>query len=178
MTSPFSPPGFDVRPLTGADGELIYQLLASNPYYISCEQDHPITRAEAAAVLTDLPPGVSYADKQVLGVFQNGVPAALMDLILGYPEKGVLYIGLFLVAGGQKRRGLGRRLMGELSIWAGQRGFSRLRLGCIAENTESLPFWSALGFQEVGHVTTRAPGRRDWNVIVMEHPLTNHLPKE
>ena len=57
-----------------------------------------------------------------------------------------------------------------LTVAAGQ-GYGRIRLGCIAENRESFPFWSAMGFREVSRTVTRAEGRRDWNIIVMERPL-------
>ena len=58
----------------------------------------------------------------------------------------------------------------QVSRAAGQ-GYGRIRLGCIAENRESFPFWSAMGFREVSRTVTRAEGRRDWNIIVMERPL-------
>ena len=162
---------FTVRPLTADDADEMFRLFGTNPYYFSCEQDHPVTRAKTAAVLTDLPPGRTRADKHVIGFFEHDRLAALMDYIDGYPDPSCLFIGLFMVDGGRRRQGLGRKLIAEFLSRAAGQGYGRIRLGCIAENRESFPFWSAMGFREVSRTVTRAEGRRDWNIIVMERPL-------
>ena len=162
---------FAVRPLTADDVDEMLRLFETNPYYFSCEQDHPVTRAETAAVLTDLPPGKTPAEKHDIGFFERERLTALMDYITGYPDSSCLFIGLFMVDGGRKRQGLGRKLITEFLSRAAGQGYSRVRLGCIAENRESFPFWFAMGFREVSRTVTRAEGRRDWNIIVMERPL-------
>ncbi len=162
---------FTVRPLTADDVDEMFRLFGTNPRFFACEQDHPVTRAETAAVLTDLPPGKTQADKHDIGFFEDDRLAALMDYIDGYPDPSCLFIGLFIVDGGRKRQGLGRKLITEFLCWTATQGYSRVRLGCIAENQEGFPFWSAMGFREVSRTVTRAEGRRDWNVIVMERPL-------
>ena len=162
---------FTVRPLTADDVDEMLRLFRTNPRFFACEQDHPITRAETAAVLTDLPPGKTQADKHVIGFFENDRLAALMDYIDVYPDPSCLFIGLFIVDGARKRLGLGRKLIAEFLSRAAGQSYGRVRLGCIAENREGFPFWSAMGFREVSRTVTRAEGRRDWNVIVMERPL-------
>lgn len=43
-----------------------------------------------------MPPGKSIEDKYYIGFYQEGKLIAVMDLIDGYPEKRIVYIGFFM----------------------------------------------------------------------------------
>ena len=48
-----------------------------------------------------------------------------------------------------KRKGIGRRLLQELTRWAKKKGAQRLYLNCYIRNKEALSFYKRLGFKEI-----------------------------
>ena len=77
---------FTVRRLQEKDTELIYKLCCKNKIFYQYHPPSP-TREVILEDMAALPPGKDYKDKYYIGFFENGVLAAIMDLILGYPEK-------------------------------------------------------------------------------------------
>lgn len=83
---------FEVRRLGDPDAESILDLCEGNTqYYQYCE-----ARPSREQVLIDLhitPPGVDPAGKYSIGFYQDGVLTAVMDLVDGYPEPELAFIG-------------------------------------------------------------------------------------
>ncbi|MGC4936400.1 SET domain-containing protein [Kribbella sp. DT2] len=85
--------------------------------------------------------------------FADGGLVAVVDLLRGYPEQSVAYIGLLQVHGGRHGRGIGRaayRLVEQYVVehWPEVR---RLRLAVVDTNAESAaPFWIRQGFEPTG----------------------------
>ena len=85
---------YQVRRLTEADVEAIYQLCADNPlFYQHCPPF--VTRERIRADSRALPPGKTAADKYYLGYFQGDKLAAVLDLILDYPRAQTAFVGFF-----------------------------------------------------------------------------------
>lgn len=90
--------GANVRPLTHADDDLIFQFQASHPEYFEHFQDHPVTRQEAIQDVTDIPVNAVPEQKAYLGVFKDGQLQVLVDLIIDYPLPSLVWLGMWLPA--------------------------------------------------------------------------------
>lgn len=122
------------------------------------------------------PPGVAAEAKVVLGVFEGdgstaslgeggaaaggdgvavdgGELVAVVDLLRGYPDAAVAFVGLLQVRGGWQGRGIGRaayRLV-ERYVTGSWPEVRRLRLAVVDTNAElAAPFWGRLGFEATG----------------------------
>ncbi len=140
---------FSVRPMVPGDAGDILTLCAGNPIYY---QYHP-PMASRESVLEDLaalPPGKGPEDKFYLGFFAGETLAAVMDLILGYPDGSTAYIGFFMVDRAFQGRGTGSALIGDCGEALARAGYRRLRLAVDRGNPQSAHFWTKNGFVRTG----------------------------
>lgn len=129
-----------VRRLTEADVEQVYALCIGNPLYY---EYHPpvVTRDAVRADMNSLPPGMAPEDKYFIGFFQQGCLFAIMDLISGYPERDIAFIGLFMVDSSCQTKGVGTALIRRLCAGLRGMGFRAVRLAWIDGNPQSEHFW-------------------------------------
>ena len=88
-----------LRPLAENDFPALLALYKSNPFYLSISQEGPPTLEDCQEDAAALPPGRGKEHKLFLGLFQESVLAAVLDLVEGYPDEGTLYLGLLELAG-------------------------------------------------------------------------------
>ena len=141
---------------TEAEYEALFELQRSNPYYFECQQDHELTLDESIRGLTEIPSGFDLSNKHYVGFWSNNRLIAILDYLEHFPNESTVFIGFFMIHGLLKRKGLGTKLMDGFKACAKSSGFSVIRLGCIADNRESKPFWVKQGFGEINRVTTSA----------------------
>lgn len=117
-----------VRRLEETDLPQILALCGGNPQYYRYHP--PLPSADGIREdMRALPPGKAPEDKFYVGYFAGGALAAVMDLILGYPQDRTALIGFLMVDAGRQGTGLGSRLVGEAMECLRAQGFTRLRLG-------------------------------------------------
>lgn len=80
---------------------------------------------------------------------------AVLDLIAGYPDDQIAYIGLFMVDGSLADQGIGSKIMAELESQLGQY-FQKVRLGFVAANPQASRFWQKQGFERVAEKTVES----------------------
>jgi len=164
-------PGYTLRPI-GEDTFLdLFHLEASNAHYYAYEQDHPLTYDEAVEDITHIPQEISPQQKWDVGFYRGGRMLAVMDCAQGYPEEDILWLGLFMVDAAYARQGIGREIVEAFCRAGKENAFRRVRLGCIQENAEGFAFWSRMGFSPLKRVHRENPGKRPWELIVMQKEL-------
>ncbi|MFE4695465.1 GNAT family N-acetyltransferase [Streptomyces sp. NPDC056738] len=98
----------------------------------------------------------------------EGRAVGLVCLLDRHPTDGYPWIGLLIVHGDQRRRGIGRLLVAAVKDRFRRQGRDGLRIAVLENNPSASAFWSALGWQEIDR-------RRDiqWGrpCIVMHKPL-------
>ena len=156
---------YDIRRLGDADAESILELCAGNTqFYRYCE-----ARPTRDQVLRDLhitPPGVGQADKYYLGFFGQGALLAVMDLIDGYPEPDMAFIGFFMVKKELQGRDVGSAIIRETAAYLKTAGKTAIRLAIDKENPQSTHFWKKNGF-----VVIREADQGGWTLLVAEKTL-------
>jgi RimJ/RimL family protein N-acetyltransferase len=139
---------FDVRRLGEEDIDLIYDLSCKNEIFY---QYHPpfVTRESIREDMNALPPNKEHKDKYYVGFFENEVLVSIMDLILGYPEKEIAFIGLFMMNLEDQGKGIGSKIITESSRYLKTLGFDKIRLGVDKGNPQSNAFWKKNSFIKV-----------------------------
>lgn len=143
-------PALYFRRLSLEDEALVQDLLLSRPDYQATVYGPSFTGNEARESLTTRPPQIELTNKYCFGVFQNRELVAFIDLLRGYPDPQTVYLGLFMVHGKSKGKGLGRRIYEELEALVNDWNEVRhLRLG-VATTNKVQGFWEKMGFKRVG----------------------------
>jgi GNAT superfamily N-acetyltransferase len=117
-------------------------------------------------ILNDLPPGKEMEDKRVLGVYDEGLLAAVVEMVKDYKTVGEWIIGLLLIDPEKRGNGLGSAIHDYIIEYVSQNGGSLLRIGVIEENIRGMNFWKRMGYHEVER-KVQSFGIKEHTVIVM-----------
>jgi GNAT superfamily N-acetyltransferase len=91
-----------------------------------------------------------------------------MDLIRGYPEPHIAFLGLLLFSETHQGQGLGKLALTHIANLSRSWGCTALRLSVIDKNLQALAFWQREGFIEMYRKpTTQFTG----DAIVMQRSL-------
>jgi GNAT superfamily N-acetyltransferase len=162
-----------LRLITGEPGGMaaLQAVLEAAPRFFERTTGASPGRAEAQSTVTALPPGRSYDDKFVFGLYADDVMVGCADVIRGWNPPHKAIIGLLLLAEPWQRRGLGRAFAAliEQAI-AGWPEITTLRIGVSTNHDEALAFWQRLGYRETGEIKPKAPPFVA-DTLVLEKPL-------
>ncbi|MCD8382555.1 MAG: GNAT family N-acetyltransferase [Clostridiales bacterium] len=154
-----------VRPLNGNDLPELLTLCRGNPqYYRHCPPT--VSEETLRSDMTALPPGKTAEDRYYLGFWSGERLAAVLDLVLGYPDGETAFIGFFMVAREMQGRGFGSALVEELCAALNQK-YRRIRLAYVRDNRQSESFWRKNGFHPTGE---RLEGER-YTAVLTEREL-------
>ena len=137
------------RPDSMEDAATLFGLFEqAREFFLLTEGTLP--RLDAAITdLSALPPGKQLQDKCYGGYWKDDTLVGCMDLVRGYPEPDIAYLGLLLVGQAHQGRGYGVAAMANVSELARSWGCSKLRLAVIDKNVRGLRFWQRDGFVEL-----------------------------
>ncbi|WP_144712628.1 GNAT family N-acetyltransferase [Curtobacterium pusillum] len=149
-----------VRALDAGDVEALQALLETVPDYARRITGYPPGPSDGLSALLSVPDGYDPVGKLGIGLWSDDELVAFADVLLGYPDPSVAYIGLLVVRGGRQGAGVGRAMHDAVVERVRTvSGVERLRLGVVATNAEvAEPFWRALGYEPTGE---RGPYRYD-----------------
>ena len=132
-----------------ADIEALHALfLQAADYSLLVEGKLPI-REETVEELTERPAGMALKDKFFIGFWRDGELIGCADLLRGYPEPWIAYIGLLLFSPAHRGRSLGVLALNSLTELARSWHCRELRLAVIDKNDRALRFWQREGFHEL-----------------------------
>lgn len=160
-------PEYEIKKISDNEYEDLHKLQKTNPNYFSCMQDHEVTMEESIHDTKKLPPDTSEDQKFYIGIFKNGKLEVIMDYIVNYPDIGTIWVGLLMIDGRLKGKGLGKKVMKNFFRALKDKGFRTIQLGVIEMNKEGLPFWLSLDFCEIRRCKLSGEEKFDINVIVM-----------
>ena len=156
---------YEVKAAGEEDIPDILRLCKGNPvYYQYCPPQ--VSEENIREDMVKLPPNKSKEDKFYLCLRDKGRLAAVMDLILKYPDEETAFIGFFMVEKGYQGKGTGSRIVGDV-LECLKREFSKVRLGYVKGNEQSRCFWEKNGFVPTGKVV-----KQDlYEIVMMEKIL-------
>ncbi len=142
-------PEYTSRLLTADDVEAIYRLSVGNPmFYKYCPP--LVTRESILSDMSVLPPRTTREQKYYFGFFDGESLAAVMDLILGFPNDSTAFIGLFMMDKSRQGRGEGSKIIRDCLRFISGLGYSSVRLAFAKGNPQSEAFWRKNGFALTG----------------------------
>lgn len=140
---------YTVKQLTATDVAAVYTLCKENPqYYRYCPPF--VTEDSIRADMKALPPRKTTEDKYYLGFYEKERLAAVMDLILGFPNDETAFVGFFMMNKQFQGKGIGTALMAEVYEYLKKTGFQFVRLCFAKGNPQSEHFWLKNGFLPTG----------------------------
>lgn len=141
-----------VHDLGSGDVAALQWLLESVPGYAARITGYPPGPSDALSALMTLPPGFDPTHKHGVGLWDGAALVAFADVLLGYPDPAVLYVGLLIVHGEHHGKGLGREMHDAVLQRARNTAtIQRIRLGIVATNAAvAQPFWQRLGYHPTG----------------------------
>jgi len=161
----------DYRPMiasSGADAAALFSLLQQALGFSLVVHGRLPNLEDATEAISEVPPGKDMKDKFFGGYWQNGVLVGCMDLIRGYPEPDIAYLGLLVFSEARQGQGLGVLALAHIANLSRSWGCTALRLAVVDRNARALAFWQREGFREL----YRKPGTQyAGHAIVMERAL-------
>lgn len=140
-----------VRKLTEEDIPFIYSMcLGNQQYYQYCTKQPTIDLIKSDLKIT--PPGIDISKKYYVGFFEEETLVAVMDLIDGYPDDKIAFIGFFMMNMDFQGNGLGSSIIHEVLKYLKNNGFISIRLGIDKNNPQSTHFWKKNGFKIIREV--------------------------
>ena len=144
---------YTVRELTPADVPAVLRLMQGNTLYFRyCGGDAVPTEQSILRDMSIVPGKKTLEDKYYVGFFRDETLAAIMDLIDGYPEEDIAFVGFFMMNISQQGTGEGTRIISRLCQTLKAMGIGRVRLGIDKGNPQSTHFWKKNGFQVIREV--------------------------
>ena len=129
-----------VKRLGNSDIQDIFNLCCENKlYYEYCPP--MVTEESIKKDMISFPPNTKSSDKFYIGFYIEGKLIAVMDLIDGYPEQKIAYIGFFMTNVTIQKRGVGSEIISELCNYLRQKGFISIRLAWVKGNPQAEHFW-------------------------------------
>ena len=148
---------YTVRRMSDPDAEDILEFCKENTqYYEYCQAEPALEQ-----VMSDLhlaPPGIGPKDKYYVGFYQDDDLVAVMDLVDGFPEDGIVFIGFFMMSKRLQGQEIGSSIIREVSEYLKSKGITSIRLAIDKGNPQSTHFWKKNGFSVIyeadrdGHV--------------------------
>lgn len=161
-----------IRPIEAArDGAAVRALFAAAADYVDLIEGRPPDAATLADFWQGAPPGADPAATLRLGLFEAGALAGVAELAFGFPEPADAYLGLMLLVPAARGRGLGRRLLAEVTAAARARGARRLLLAVAEANPRARTFWAREGFEHLLTLPSRRLGTRSHVLSRLSRPI-------
>ncbi len=163
---------FDILEIAKENCSVLMPLYAVNKPYFTLLQNGPPTLQNCFDDAVQLPPGYKSEQKLFFALIEkvSGRPAAVIDLLLGYPDEECCWVGLVLVHGEMQNAGFGTKIASGIFAAAQAAGFEVVQLGVLAGNEGAMRFWQRFGFAKV-RVGALQTGPCLHDVIVLEKKL-------
>ena len=160
---------YTVKRLDDSNVDEILELCLGNTLFYRYAQAEP-TREQILDDLHIVPPGKTESDKYYVGFYKDERLAAVMDLIDGFPEYDIAFIGFFMTDITLQGHGIGTKIVTEVADYLKSQGFKTIRLAIDKDNPQSNHFWKKNDFHIIKEVD-----RDGHAVLVSERDLDEHL---
>ena len=134
-----------VRKLKEDDIDLLLELCNGNTLFYKYTNAKP----EIDVLIQDMkrtPNGVSIDDKYFIGFFNEDELVCVMDLIDGYPNDDIVYIGFFMMNIKYQGKGIGSKIISDVIDYFKKTKKEAIRLAIDDGNPQSNHFWKKNGF--------------------------------
>lgn len=137
-----------IRPLDPAtDRARVEAFFTAAQDYVILERDAPPGPEVTDEFFTQSPPGVDQTASQRLGLFDDDVLQALIEMSFGFPDPDSAYIGLLIAQPSARGTGAGTALLRACEAIARARGCREIFMAVLDANPKGRAFWEREGFR-------------------------------
>lgn len=147
------------------DVDDVVRLCQQNTVFYEYTEAHP-AKENILHDMNATPPGIEPADKYYFGFYEGTDLIAIMDLIDGYPEKDIAYIGFFMMDVKHQGKQIGSSIICEVISYLRTTGKTAVRLAIDKGNPQSTHFWTKNGFKAIKEADVNG-----WRKLVAEKLL-------
>ncbi len=151
-----------VRNLDTSDIDDIVELCRQNKEFYKHTEARP-TGENIRDDMQTTPPGIDLSSKYYFGFFDNQELIAVMDLVDGYPETDIAYIGFFMMNLKHQGKQIGSAIISEVIDYLRSIGKTSVRLAIDKGNPQSTHFWMKNGFEIISEADVNG-----WTKLVAE----------
>lgn len=160
---------YSLRPEQTAALQTFFEQCAD---YTMLVEGEGVSPDAAQDTFVDLPPGKTLEDKFLYGVMdQAGVIIGVLEGMRHYPQDGIWWIGLFMLAPRVRGKGLGQTILDAFAEHVRAAGGDAIMLGVVEENQSGYRFWGQQGFEDVRQTEPRTFARKTQRVFIMRRGL-------
>ena len=145
----------------------VLSLCKKNIVYYEKYLQEPATLEDVKSIITELPPNTDKKQKYALGIYENSELIAILDIVLGYPEKQTAFIGLFMVDTQKQNKGVGTLIISNVLQAFKNLNFQKCSLGVITKNQPAIKFWQKHKFNLTAKISTH----EKYDIVFMERNL-------
>ena len=144
-----------VRKLQKKDIPFILELCSKNTlYYEYCP---PFVSYESIEEdMNAIPPNVVIERKYYVGFYDANKLLAVLDLIDGYPDRNLAFIGFFMCEVSVQNCGVGTKIITELLNVLKEYGYKSVQLAWVKGNPQAEHFWMKNGFEIIKETASTA----------------------
>lgn len=154
-----------MRSLDTSDVDDIVELCRQNDVFYKYTEARP-TKENILHDMNATPPEIEPADKYYFGFYEGADLIAIMDLIDGYPERDIAYIGFFMMDVKHQGKQIGSSIISEVIDYLRTIGKTAVRLAIDKGNPQSTHFWAKNGFEVIKEADVNG-----WTKLVAEKSL-------
>ena len=151
---------YDVRALDDSDTDMILDVYKENDLFFQYCEAEP-TRQQVIEDMHITPPGKDLASKYFIGFYQDTELVAVLDLIDGYPEPEIAYIGMFMMNIRRQGKQIGSAIISEVERYLKETGRKAVRLAINKGNPQSTHFW-----KKNGYIVFREVNKDGWGILL------------
>ena len=142
---------YNVRFMKKEEAPFIFEMTQNNTlYYEYCGREGTID--DITNDFNNVPPGKDISDVYYVGYFNNDELVAVLVLLDRFPNNETMYIGFFMMNVEYQGKGIGTRIIEELTTYIKDKGYKYMELGIDKGNPQSSHFWKKNGFEEIREV--------------------------
>lgn len=144
---------YKVIRLTHEHIEDIYQLCCQNQLYY---QYYPpfVTLESIKEDMLVFPKGTTLEDKYYVGFYEQNKLIVVMDLIDGYPQKQIAFLGFFMSDVTIQNKGIGTQIIKDVCEYLQNKGYISINLAWVKGNPQAKHFWLKNKFIPIKETTS------------------------
>lgn len=149
----------------------VQRVLEEAPNYCLNVSGKPASPDDGKELFAAIPPGRSFDDKFIFGIYLDNEIIGCIALLRGFPDESTVMLGLLLLSEKYQKKGLGKQAHKKLEEIIKDWGdFEKIRIGVLVSNQEILTFWQKMGYKEVSRKPYKH-GDIETKLITLDKPI-------
>lgn len=127
--------------------EAALSIYKSNPEYFSLMGNEEVSIQSIYKDFAKLPKAIKCSLKLYGLIYIDDEPIAVIDYLIGYPDKESAFLGFLIIDIKKQKKGYGKAIYNYIEEIFIKEEIKKIKLGVLEKNENALAFWKSLGFK-------------------------------